>query len=448
MNIQIAGAGRVGFHLARLLCAGGQDVTVIDRNPQRREVVDFELDARTAVGDATSVLLLQSLGVDESDLFIACTGNDNVNLIAANAAKGLGAKQAVARVDNPEYIESRFLYEGFLGVDHLLSPDALTAHDIINYIENPGVLASEEFCRGKVQLRQLLAEAGRPADGRTVGEVFEAGSGVLAGVIGRAGDSIIPRGNTLIKAGDKVTLLGTKEKIAGAQRLFADSPEVKRVAIFGAGTIGKLIARALDNRSQTVKLFDKNAERCEDAARDFFHVKVVNRDTSSRVSLEQEHLGEYDVFVATTEDDERNIMAGVLAREVGVKHVAAVVHQPDFAPLVVKLGIDVAITPRSSFANSIQKIVHQNRVTASAFLGEGDVEVFELTLDEKSPVAGRQLKDIGGGVFDAALVANILRGNEVIVPSGYDTFQPGDGVVVVATTNNAESVRRFLQGRK
>ncbi|HRZ17687.1 MAG TPA: NAD-binding protein, partial [Candidatus Hydrogenedentes bacterium] len=140
MNIFIAGGGRVGFHLARLLCAEGRDVTLLDRNPQRREEIDFELDARTVVGDCTSVLLLQSLNAGDADLFIACTGDDRSNLIAATVAKGLGAGRAVARVDTTDFIESSFLYEGFMNVDYLLSPDALAAHDIVQFVENPGVL--------------------------------------------------------------------------------------------------------------------------------------------------------------------------------------------------------------------------------------------------------------------------------------------------------------------
>ncbi len=448
MNIFIAGGGRVGFHLARLLCAEGRDVTVLDRDPHRREEIDFELDARTVVGASTSVLLLQSLGVGDADLFVACTGDDRTNLIAATVAKGLGARQVVARVDTAEFIESHFLYEGFMNVDYLLSPDALTAHDIIHYIQNPGVLATEDFGRGKVQLRQMLVSPDAPAVGQAIRDLLPPGSGVLAGSINRKGTSAIPRGDSVVESGDKITLLGTRDRFEALGGLFSSDAPAKKIAILGATTIGRRIAEAFDDRQVEVKLFEKSPELCEEAARQYYHVKTVNRDASARASLEQEHIGGFDVFIATTEDDERNIMAGVLAREVGVRHVAAVVHQPDFAPLVVKLGVDVAITPRSAFANSILKIVHQQRVTASAFLGEGDVEVAEYTVEAESPAKGKKLLQLAEKLPKEALIATILRGDTVIIPGGQDTLLEGDTVVVVTSTTDAEAARKALTGRK
>ena len=149
MNIFIAGAGRVGTHLARLLCADKQDVSVIEADPEERERIDYALDVSTAVGDATSVMFLQSLNVDKADLFVASMGNDEKNLIAAATAKGLGAKRVIARVDNATYIESNVLYESILGVDYIMTPDSLAALQIAQYIQQPGVLAMENFGRGR-----------------------------------------------------------------------------------------------------------------------------------------------------------------------------------------------------------------------------------------------------------------------------------------------------------
>ena len=448
MNIFIAGGGRVGFHLARLLCAEGRDVTLLDRNPQRREEIDFDLDARTVVGDCTSVLLLQSLNAGDADLFIACTGDDRSNLIAATLAKGLGAGRAVARVDTTDFIESSFLYEGFMNVDYLLSPDALAAHDIVQFVENPGVLGVEEFGRGKIQLCQVLVGGSALAAGRAVRDILPPGSGLLVGTVGRGGNNSIVRGDTVLQAGDKVTLLGMKEAMETHRRLFSESEAAKRVAILGDTVIGRRVAQAFDTRQMEVKLFEKNPMACEDLARQFFHVKVVNRDATVRASLEQEHLQNFDVFVATTEDDERNIMAGVLAREVGVRHVVAVVHQPDFAPLVVKLGIDLALTPRLAFANSVLKIIHQERVTASSFLGEGDMEVVEARVEDGSPVAGREIVEIAARMPARVLIATILRGDQVIVPGGADRLETGDTVVFITPTTDANAARKALTGAK
>ncbi len=448
MNIFIAGGGRVGSHLAKLLCADRQNVTVIEANPDEAEKIDYALDVSTVVGDARSVMLLQSLGAGGADLFVAAMGNDEVNLIAAATAKGLGAKQVAARVNNAMYVESQVLYESLLSVDYLLSPDSLAALEIANFIEHPGVLATEVFGRGLVQMRQVRTLANSTADGKALKDIIPPRTGVLLGLINRNGDSIIPHGDTIVQAGDQVTLIGHRERMDGVQRLFrGQEARSVRVAIMGGGAIGLRLALTLDDKIKTVKLFERREERANYLATQLKRTKVVCRDGTSRATLEQEHIDDFDVFVAATGDDERNIMAGVLAKEVGAKRVAVVVHQPDFAPLVERLGIDAAVTPRSSIANSVLRIVHQGQVTALAVLGEGQVEVLEFTAEEDAPIVGEPLKDCKSKFPRGALVATILRGEKVIVPSGDDEVLPGDSVILIASSESLEAARKLFLSR-
>jgi len=449
MNIYIAGCGRVGYHLARLLCADRQDVTVIDVDPDRVEQIDYALDVSTATGSGASAMFLQSLGVGNADLFVAAMGNDETNLISAATAKGLGAKQAVARLDTPAYIESSVLYETILGIDYILSPEALAALEIANYIENPGVLASEEFGRGLALMRQIRVVASAPANGQALKDLMAPGSGVLLAVINRGGGSVIPHGDTVIEALDQVTLLGHRHKVADIQRLFQGrEPKPQRIAIMGGAAIGFRVAQALEDKVRTVKLFERREERCNALAANLRKAKVVCRDATSRVSLEQEHLGDFDVFVAATGDDERNIMAGVLAKEVGLKMVISVVHQPDFAPIVQRLGIDMAVTPRACIANRILRLVHQGQVTSLAVLGEGQIEVLEFAMGDGSPVLGRKLKDFKSKFPRGALIACILRGEQVIVPGGEDEIHAGDSVILVASSDSVDAARKLLQRKR
>ena len=255
MNIFIAGGGRVGSHLAKLLCADRQNVTVIEANPDEAEKIDYALDVSTVVGDARSVMLLQSLGAGGADLFVAAMGNDEVNLIAAATAKGLGAKQVAARVNNAMYVESQVLYESLLSVDYLLSPDSLAALEIANFIEHPGVLDTEVFGRGLVQMRQVRTLANSTADGKALKDIILPRTGVLLGLISRNGDSIIPHGDTVVQAGDLVTLIGHREKMDSVQKLlWGHEARSVRVAIMGGGVIGLRLALTLDDKIQTVKL--------------------------------------------------------------------------------------------------------------------------------------------------------------------------------------------------
>ncbi len=450
MNIFIAGGGRVGFHITRLLSGDRQDVTVIEREPDRLEQIDYALDVSTVQGDGASVMLLQELGVSGADLFVASMGNDETNLIAAATAKGLGAKEVVARVDNPMYIDPIILYETVLGIDYILSPEALAALEIAHFVEQPGVLVSEDFGRGLVRMCQIRVSKTPTCHGKTLKDVIPRGSGVLLGLIDRKGVSQIPHGDSVVEVGDHVTLVGHRDRLPEVQSLFMDPREgARRVAIMGGSTIGLRVAKALEGKKvKSIKLFERREERCAALAEQLTKAKVVCRDATSRVALEQEHIDGVDVFVAATNDDERNIMAGVLAKEVGAKTVIAVVHQPDFATLVERLGIDMAVTPRASFANSVLKLVHRGQVTSLAVLSEGKVEVLEIPVGEGSPVLGRSLADIGGKFPRGALITTILRGEQVIVPSGDDEIEAGDSLILISSAEALDGARKLLQKKR
>jgi trk system potassium uptake protein TrkA len=442
MNIFIAGGGRVGFHLAHLLSVEGHDVTIIDKDVNRIEQADYALDVQTLTGDAVSVMLLKEIGVASADVFVAAMGTDELNLISAATAKGLGAKQVVARVDDANYIESNILYETVLNIDYLLSPEALTALEIARFIDNPGMVAVEDFGRGLVQMRQIRAAT---APGDRLKDVCPPGCGVLFGVISRNGKSFIPHGETVVQTGDLVTLIGRRGKLEPVQRQFQAAPDrTERVVIMGGGSIGLHLAQLLDGRSISAKLLDWNMDRCSVLAAKLRKVKVVCRDATSRSSLEQEHINDVDLFVATTSDDEHNIMASVLAKELGADHTVAVVHQPDFAPLVYRLGIDHAVTPRACLANRILKLVHQKTVSTLAVLEEGQVEVLEFPVQRKTAITGKTLAQIGSKMPSNSLVATILRGDDVIVPSGEDAIQVGDSVVMIASLDSVDVVQKLF----
>lgn len=445
MNIVVAGGGRVGFHLARLLSGEHQNVTVIESDTDRLEQIDYSLDVSTVRGDGASVMLLQSINIGATDLFVASMGNDEKNLIAAATAKGLGVKQVVARVDSPMYIDSNILYETILGVDYIMSPDALAAREIAGYIEHPGILATESFGRGLVQMRKIQVETTPTVGGKTLKDVIQPGRNVLVGVIERDGKPIIPRGDAVIQPGDVITLIGHKDKIPAVQKMFIPEETVSlSVAIMGGSTIGLRVAQALENKMKSIKLFERREDRSNELAAILRKAKVVRRDATSRVGLEQEHIDKVDVFVAATNDDERNIMACVLAKEVGAKAVLCIVQQPDFAPLVERLGIDLAVTPRACIANGILKLAHKGQLTSISVIAEGQAEILEFPVSETSPLLDRKLREVSSRVPRGALIATIIRGDKVIVPSGEDMITAGDSVIVIAAYEVIDAVRKLL----
>lgn len=443
MNIFIAGGGRVGFHLARLLSAEKHDVTVIETDPNQVEHVDYSLDVSTVLGKCEDVLLLKSLDAGSADLFIASTGEDEINLIAATTAKGLGAKQVVARVHDPIYMESDILYETIMGIDYILSPQALTAHEIVNYIEHPGMVATESFGRGLIQMLQMRVLHVPLEEGQTLKDM-QLPRGVLLGVIGRNGHVEIPHGNSTLQSNDQVTLIGRKESMVETMRMF-QGVEVRhdKVVIMGGSRTGLHLAEVLENHGKNVKIFDWNLNRCNQLAGELKKTKVVCRDATSRLALEQEHVDGADIFVAATHDDERNIMASVLAKEVGAREALAVVHQPDFAPLVTKLGIDHAVTPRTCIANRIMRLVTTQQTQSLAVLADGKIEIYEFKVRGTSSWIGSALQQVK---FPRdTLVAAILRGDDVIVPSGEDKLQADDTLIVIVSARSREAMLKLFQ---
>lgn len=435
----------MGFHLAQLLCNEGHDVTIIESNPTELEELEYALDASTVLGNAASVMLLKEAGVKDADLFVAATGSDEINLIAAAAAKGLGAKQVVARANDTLYVESSILYEQVLSIDFILSPEALAALEIANYIETAGILAAEAFGRGLVQMRQIRVVQSPTVGGKMLKDICPPGCGVLLGMVSRNDRVLIPHGDTVIEKGDIVTLIGRREQMAEVQQRFKGNEARHRsVYIMGGSSIALYLAQALEKRRRDVKLFERKSSRCEELAAVLKKTEIVCRDVTSRNVLEQEHVETADVFVATTRDDERNIVTSVLAKEMGAHQSISVVHQPDFAPLVRKLGIDHAVTPRVCLADRVLKLLGQEKVSSLAILHGGQVEILEFVVTGDTPVLGKQLKDIQNRFPREALVATILRGDQVIVPGGEDEILAGDSVVVITMAESVEAVRRLF----
>lgn len=442
MKIFIAGGGRVGFQLARLLCKENHHVTVIETDRNQVDHVDYSLDVSTVCGHAQDVLLLQELGVADADLFLATTGVDEINLIAATTAKGLGAKKVVARVENRMYNEHDILYETIMGIDYILSPQALTAKEMVNYIQNPGMVATESFGNGRIQMMQIQVTKAPHGPGESLKDITLP-EGILVGVISRGGDAQIPYGGSTIEENDVVTLLGETEKIEQAHKLFKGI-EVRndKVVIMGGSRTGRHLASILEKKGHSVKLLERDMDRCTELAAELKNTKVVCRDATSRMSLEQEHIDGTDIFVSVTHDDERNIMASVLAKEVGAKRTLAVVHQPDFAPLVRKLGIDHAVTPRACIANRIMKLTSTEHSQSLAVLEDGQVEILEFKINESNPMYGETLSEIKFPKH--SLIGSILRKDQVIIPTGIDTLQGGDSVIVITTAKSLEAVRKMF----
>ena len=441
-NVIIAGAGRVGSYLARLLTREDFNVIITDIDLREVEQIDDEMDLQSMECDAVDLPFHDGIDMGNTQLFVACTGNDELNMLTAATAKSLGAREVVARVERLSYLDRNIIYESMLSVDYLLSPKSLTAHAIAGAVGSPGQFKNESIARGLLQVIELRTTKSPLRFGQTLKDL-QLPEDVLVGGIARGDSVFIADGTATIQPGDIISLVGRRKQLEGARELFRSNERaVESVVIMGGGKIGSHLAGILERQNLVVKVLEYNEAVCHELSQQLRKAKIVCRDATSRKNLEMEHVNTADVFIATSHDDERNIMAGILAREVGVQQVMSVIHNPDFARLVQRLGIDMTFTPRDSFADRVVRLLHQKEGTSSTYLHDGAVELFEITVQEETRFTGKSLEEVS--FPKDSRIAGIIRDGELLVPTGDTHIHRGDTLVAMVRPENVLSFEKAL----
>jgi len=438
MKIVILGAGTVGTSIANTLCQERHSVTVVDHDPDNTRRAYDELDVRVVTGSAAQSSVLFQAGVLGTDLCLAVTGSDEVNMIAASMAKAMGARRTVARVYAPVFRDlSTFDYQRHFQIDRLLSIEHLSAMELAREIRHPGAVAVENFARGELEMQELAVREPTPAIGVPLKELALP-AGVRVGSISRNGKMSIARADDHVALNDRITLIGTREDIDDVKEKFQkEAPPKRGVVIVGGGETGYHLARVLQGRRFAVLVIEKDRQRCEFMAAHLNHATVVNADAQRRVTLEEERVGSADVFVACTGEDEDSIMACVEARELGAKTIMCIVDRPDYANVVGKLGIDHAVSPRDVVARQVLGFLNTGAVIVRTPLGDGaGIEILEIEVVEGAPATEHVLASLD--LPPQCLIGAVIRESYVMVPGADDRFTPGDTVVALVETSAVE----------
>ena len=435
MEVVVVGAGQAGKHIAEVLSEEHHDVTLIDNRRERLQWAEESLDVRTVCEHGASPQVLEIAGATRADLVVAVTDSDEVNLIAAGTARQLGAKKTVARVYNQAYyVGSKIEYQNILGIDLILSPQAITAFEIAKLVENPAAVAVESFAQGKVQMRQMVVPADSSAAKRRIREIFPPDRDFesLAVCLVRGGEIAIPGPDDVVYPEDRITVVMPSGHTGRIRRLFKDVEEgAEHVVVAGGGTSAMMLAQLLERQEVDVTLIEERRERCEALSRVLARTRVIHGDATRVSVLEEERVGNADVFVALCGSDEVNLMSSLQAKEMGVPHMVVSVNRADYAPLVERVGIDHAVSPRILLGNRILALAGRPNIASMALLQGGQAEVVELKALAGSRAVNRMLGSelrFPKGVILGALV----RGEDVIVPRGGDCILPGDTVIAFA----------------
>jgi trk system potassium uptake protein TrkA len=447
MRILIVGAGAVGYHLARHLSEEGHDIVLIDQNKERAVYAQDQLDIMTIVGNGGSLAVLEEAGLGETDLLAAVTNVDEVNLVACLSAGHYNIKTKVARVSNPDYFNERFQgRNAHRGVDVMINPELECAWETFRLLQSEAATEMAFFAGGRVQLLGLTVHEGAPVVGRTLAEIAEAEADrrYLTAAIQRGDETIVPGGEDRFEAEDQVYIIGESKQMPRVLKLAGYHDfKLRRVMIAGGGRNAVYLARILEDHDIDCTIIEADRARCVELAEQLKKTLVLHGDATDMDLLEMEGVEGLDGFVVFTGSDDTNMLSSLLAKDQGVRKVIALINKIDYIPLVRKVGIDAAVSPRLSAVNTILKYVRRGIVVSVAALRGIDAEVIEFRVEPGNRIAGRALAEID--FPKNSLVGAVIRGDEVIVPTGQLTLAHGDKVAVLALPDAVKAVEALFQ---
>ncbi len=429
MNIIIVGAGEIGRHLAGSLSNAAHNIVVIEKDDALARELGNQLDARVVSANGSSANVLVEVNVAECELFLALTSNNNANMAACSIAKELGAQKVICRSD-PEAQREEWLfdYKGHFGIDHMFSSERLSAVELSKFIRNPDSIMVEEIARGRVELQQVVVSGRSDVVGKSLLDL-KLPPRVRVGSILRSDAAIIPDAEEKLLEDDLVTLFGDPRKLVDtAERLQkggVDDRELN-VVILGGGDYGFSLAEMLESWNCRVRIFEQDARVCERLTDQLADTTVINADATSLQELREEHIGEADFFIATTHNDEDNVMTCLQAHNLGTKHCLTLIHRNDYADAIsqagVGLGIMAAISPREATRRELMRFITSDKYHVVKKMKVG--EVIELTVPEEASIGGMAIKDVDWPA-GCVLVAR-LHGIQAAVPAADDVIEGGD----------------------
>lgn len=448
MNIIIVGAGEIGRHLAAVLSLENHTVSVIEKDGALAAELEQTLDVKVIHGNGGSVEDLVEADVGECGLFLSLTSSNTANLVAASMAKSMGVRQVVSRV-HPGLQREEWLFDfkGHFGIDHLFSSERLSAIELAKYVRNPDSLVIEELARGRIELQQVRVGANSDACGLSLRKI-KAPAGVRLATLARGGGHQVPNADTVLQAGDVVTVFGEPNKLRDfAARLQGRSgrPARLRVVIFGGNEYGFSLAQMLESVNCDVRIFERDAALCAKLADRLANTTVIKADATVTAELEEEQVGEADFFIGTSADDEDNVMSCLQAHTLGAKNCLALIHRADYAQVISasgkQLGIRAAVSPREATRREIQRFITTDQFHLMKHLDGADL--LEMRVGRGSIAAGHMLHEIAWP--QGAVVVGQMRGIHAGVPGPDDVLLAGDHVYAVVSQDARKAFVRLLE---
>lgn len=447
MFVVVIGLGEVGRHVVRTLEWERHDVVAVDCSPDAIRYVEEHHDVMTLLGYGASQQVLMKARAGQADLVVAVTDSDEINLIAALAARNLGARRSIARVEGNQWgstEDSSGVEYGFLGVDVVFNPQLLLARELAKIAQSHGASEVIDLASDNIEIVALdLTE-----ESKRLGQALvrlNLPEGVLVAAIVRDGELFVPGGNDVLLQGDRVYLAGLPDRLLAAEDLFTRTREAHTVCIVGGGTIGENLARSLHRAGAAITLIEKDRDVAQTIKTRLPEVTVLHGDGTDVELLTEYEIGNMDFVAAVTGEDEVNLMGALLARRVGATRTATVVQRADYIDIHHQLGIQTALSPRQLASDHVLRFVRQKELKSLATLEGGAAQVMEIRALEGARAIGVPVKQMK--VPRGAILCAILKGDRVTIPHGESVIDAGDTVIALATARAYDRLEALFKQR-
>ncbi len=445
MRVVIAGAGDVGFHLARLLASENQDIVLIDLNKELLDYAGSHLDVFTIKGDASSPEILDQCELAQTELFISVTASQNTNIVAGILAKRKGAKQVIARVNNSEFLfdENKVCFKE-MGIDKIISPITLASLEIERLLGQCEVTDIFEFDEGKVSLAGISLDDDSHIKGMTIEDISDLDTHHSFNPIAilRGHHTLIPRRYTRLKRNDHLYFLTEPDRLAPLlESVGKKHIKVANVMILGGSTLAKHTAKALENK-YNVSIVEQDKSICKELTADLHNSLIIHGDPGNFELLKEEGIEEMDVFIALTGNSETNILTSLMADELGVYKTIALVDNTYYTKISQNIGVDTMINMKIIAANYIFRFVRKGNIEAITSLHGVDAEVIEYIVNRESRLTKKAIRK--QNFPNAMVIGSIIRGEEIIVPNGDTVLALGDKVIVLALPRAIQKLEKIF----
>lgn len=444
MRVIIVGAGEVGYQIARFLVIEGIEVVVIDKDKDKLRRITEELDVAVIEGEGGDPSTLKDAEAEKANILLAVTNTDETNMIACLLAKAMyNIPRKIARIRNPDYFFNKeLLGRENLDINPAINPEMEVAKAITRLLEVPFATDVEDFEDGSIKVIALKAPE-KSLIGKSLKELRNTlKKNFIVGLIEREDKVIVPLGHDMLVEGDIIYLPIKKTDISDtATALGVSTKPFKRIMILGGGRIGYYIATNMEHKAD-IKIIEKNAERCKYLSRYLGRTLILHGEGADQKLLLEENIGDMDVFVAVSNNEEVNIMASLLAKKLGVKKTMVIINKTDYIPVAHSLGLEAILSPRLITASTILRYVRRGDILSLTAIAEDKAEIIEARVGRTSPLIGEALKD--AKFPKTAIIGAIIRDEEIIIPSGLDMISEGDKLIIFTLRESIKDVEKIL----